>query len=310
LFHQKKLFEKFHVEKSYVKGIKNRLLPGMLIWGAGTGPVPNASLSKAQMPDTCFYIGLGENPVAVMRSSWLDDAIYLGFKVGKPGYFHGHMDVGTFQLEAGGVRWAIDLGSDEYNDIERSGIQLFDMSQNSDRWTQLLKYNNKSHNTLTLNGAYQLVDRKADFTDYSSHPDSMSITGDLTPVYEQQAASVIRSVRLVNKHSIVVEDSITARYSGTTVVWNMTTMAESMTYDQNRNIINLEGKDMNGRVRQLRIQIRPGYSQPIKNMSVDFSKVIPKHSFEGKNDGVHFVRFQYQLDTGKPQTIQYVMSLL
>lgn len=52
-----------------------------------------------QRPEKLFWSGEGDNPVAMMRSSWTDsDALFLGFKLGSPSVEHGHMDVGSFVL--------------------------------------------------------------------------------------------------------------------------------------------------------------------------------------------------------------------
>ena len=68
--------------------------------------------------------------VGVLRSApWafpagpapLDDATFLAFKGGDNEYAsgaannHGHLDVGSFVFEAGGVRWAVDLGPGQYD---------------------------------------------------------------------------------------------------------------------------------------------------------------------------------------------------
>jgi hypothetical protein len=58
------------------------------------------------------WAGNGITPVAVHRSAWDDPlATFVGLKGGSPGANHGHMDVGSFVLEADGVRWALDLGA-------------------------------------------------------------------------------------------------------------------------------------------------------------------------------------------------------
>ncbi|MGH7945950.1 MAG: hypothetical protein ACREH8_23950 [Opitutaceae bacterium] len=39
----------------------------------------------------------------------------VGFKAGRNTVNHAHLDLGTFTFDAGGVRWAGDLGRDDYN---------------------------------------------------------------------------------------------------------------------------------------------------------------------------------------------------
>ena len=42
-------------------------------------------------------------------------------KMGSPSVNHGHMDVGSFLLEADGVLWGMDMGGEEYNRLETRG---------------------------------------------------------------------------------------------------------------------------------------------------------------------------------------------
>jgi hypothetical protein len=54
--------------------------------------------------------------VVMLRGSWGDpDTTYLGIKAGaNDACEHGHYDLGNFVLDANGVRWAMDLGPDDY----------------------------------------------------------------------------------------------------------------------------------------------------------------------------------------------------
>ncbi len=80
-------------------------------------------------------MGQGKNPVASLRTSWTDsNAIYLGLKAGSPFVTHGHMDAGSFLMEADGVRWAMDFGAQEYESLESKNIGLWDNKQEGQRW--------------------------------------------------------------------------------------------------------------------------------------------------------------------------------
>lgn len=83
LYQQAQLLEN-QACKSY---LRNRLLPSMLVWGAGV------ALENTPMPRNLFWMAGGDNPVCAMRSGWEDpDAIYVGVKAGSPNVNHGHMD--------------------------------------------------------------------------------------------------------------------------------------------------------------------------------------------------------------------------
>jgi len=120
----------------------NRLLPFLLIWNM------NLSLSNLQAPVETTYLAQGESAVAAMRSGWGANDIYLGLKGGTPSANHGHMDIGSFVMEANDIRWASDFGMSDYNNLETNGVDLWNMSQTSERW-DVFRLNNISHNTLT-----------------------------------------------------------------------------------------------------------------------------------------------------------------
>lgn len=101
------------------KHVNNRLLPALLIWSAG---IPMDAIRE---PKSLLWTGQGKNPVALLRSSWSDLAgIFVGLKAGTPSASHGHMDVGSFVLEAHGIRWAMDFGMQDYNSLESKGVKL------------------------------------------------------------------------------------------------------------------------------------------------------------------------------------------
>lgn len=61
-------------------------------------------------PDALDYAFNGAG-VATLRSAWNDSkAMFVGFKGGYNGQPRAQLDLGTFVLDSGGVRWAVDLG--------------------------------------------------------------------------------------------------------------------------------------------------------------------------------------------------------
>ena len=89
---------------------------------------------------------------AFFRSAWDDPgAVYVGFRGGDNKANHSHLDLGNFVLDALGERWALDLGPDNYNLPGYFGKQ---------RWTYY-RLRTESHNTLTLDGANQVVSARA-----------------------------------------------------------------------------------------------------------------------------------------------------
>ncbi len=193
-----------------------RDLPTVLIWGA------ESDFKNITEPRELIWTGQGKNPVALMRSSWRDSAIYVGIKGGSPGNYHGHMDVGSFVMDALGERWAMDFGPQDYNSLESKGIHLFDMGQESKRW-QVFRYNNLAHNTLTINKELQLVKAYAPITQSTSQKNFLSATVDLSKAYNS-VSSLQRGAAIVDGRYVAIRDEIELEEPAT-IQWTMLTGA-------------------------------------------------------------------------------------
>jgi hypothetical protein len=87
----------------------------------------------------------GNAELAIFRSSWGEKAMYLGFKAGTNDQSHGHLDLGSFILESGGVRFAMDLGKDDY-----ALAKYHSRLRKSPRWHLYMRSNNWGHNCLAV----------------------------------------------------------------------------------------------------------------------------------------------------------------
>jgi len=77
-----------------------------------------------------MWVGMVRTQFSLMRTSWSDpNAIYVAMKGGSPNVNHAHMDSGSFIMEADGVRWAMDFGSQDYNSLESKGVDLWNMNR-------------------------------------------------------------------------------------------------------------------------------------------------------------------------------------
>jgi len=282
-YRQKALFELFDQTHSYVKTIKNRLIPFMLIWGAGTGSSPTAHIADAQLPRKCFYLGKGDNDICVMRSGWGTDDAYLGFKAGRANNPHGHMDVGSFYYELDGVRWSIDLGSDDYAGVETHGLKLFDMQQQSDRWLRLTRYNNFAHSTTWPEGEYQQVDANCTIAGTET---TMQVTTELSALYPDKVRRLERSLSLQGR-SMLVEDKVEAANEDVTMVWNMTTEAQALTRSGNTLTLTAE----NGKRLLLEVECHSDFT-------AELVEATPVNSFENPITGVSFLRLRYKVAAG------------
>ena len=178
------------------------------------------------------YYGGGSNPVAVLRDTFASYGLFLGIKGGKVATNHGHMDVGSFVYEADGVRWAVDLGSQDYNALESLGtIDLWNMGQNSTRWN-VFRLNQDSHNLVTLDGRRLKASARAEI-DCISTGETGVASLDLTEVYGTDAVMDARRTFKMERltRTVTVTDDFTGLAAGTSVRWAMVTRATEIQVD-------------------------------------------------------------------------------
>jgi hypothetical protein len=213
---------------------RNRLLPAALIWSKGI------QSAKITPPKATMWVGGGLNPVAMMRTAWGDpNAIFVGLKAGSPSVNHAHMDVGSFVMEADGVRWGIDLGMQDYESLESKKVDLWNNKQNSQRW-QILRYNNYNHSTLTIDNALQLVKGSATIVSSSAKPAFQNAIVDLSSIYADKVAKATRGVAIVDKKYVVIRDELES-LDIVTVRWSMVTSA-NVTLDKKSATLTKDGK--------------------------------------------------------------------
>lgn len=195
---------------------EEHMLPLLAKWTATLPkPIPPPALPLA-------WRGDGPNPIGVFRSSWTDpNALFLAFKGGSARVNHGHMDAGAFVLECDGVRWACDLGMQDYYSIESKGWDLFKRTQDSDRW-RVYRLNNFSHNTLTLGGQLHHMAGDARIVEFTTN----SARVNLAAIFTGQADSVNRRFLVGEDRSVLIRDEIAGAKPGLPVRWQMVTRAD------------------------------------------------------------------------------------
>ena len=171
------------------------------------------------------WYGNGPNPVGVFRTSWTDpNAVYLALKGGSASLSHGHMDAGSFVLDAGGVRWACDLGRQDYLSLESKGVDLWNSRQDGGRWS-VFRLNNFSHNTLTIGNELHRVAGMAKITEFHGAP-RREATVDLSEVFAGQAGRVVRRFELADDRRVSIRDELTGVKPGQETRWAMVTRAK------------------------------------------------------------------------------------
>ncbi|MBC8153266.1 MAG: heparinase II/III family protein, partial [Bacteroidetes bacterium] len=256
------------------KETNDRLLPATLIWS--TSP----QLNGAATPKSLVWVGQGKTPVAFMRTSWSDPAaIYVAMKGGTASTNHAHMDIGSFVMEADGVRWAMDFGAQSYETLESKKVDLWNMKQNSQRW-EVYRYNNFTHNTLTVNDSLQRVSGNAMITSSSGSPSFMNATTDLTEIYQNGLAKANRGIAIVDKAYVVVRDEVEASAAPATVRWTMLTPATVKLIGSNKAELTKDGKT-------LTLQVQEPAGVVLKVTAAE-----PTHDYDAPNPGTVLVTFE------------------
>jgi hypothetical protein len=195
----------------------DRLFVFSLLWN-----VPSSSKVEKKTP--LNWSSEGPIPITIQRTSWNNDqAVFVGLKAGAATGPHGHMDAGSFVYDALGVRWAIDLGMEGYNAIEKRGMGLWGMQQNSDRW-KIFRLSSFSHNSLTIDGELHKANGFAKVIDFKDNGKASIVTIDLSLVFPQ-AQHVIRTSEMKADGIYTLTDTLTGLKPGVCVRWQMMTKA-------------------------------------------------------------------------------------
>ena len=224
----------------YRRLCEERLFPMFLISLAKGG-----QHAENGVPEKHHYQCEGTTPIFVYRSGWTSrNDTYLGVKGGLTMSSHSHCDQGSFYFESDGVTWATDLGMQDYNSLETAGVDLWDMAQDSERWS-VFRIGPFSHNILTVNGHTPKVNHPVTFTrtwtqEGGTLQDRIGAELDLTDIYNEDLDSCKRAVYLMHG-SLNIVDVIQAGDSVCTVRWAMCTEAEAILLSDGRILLQADG---------------------------------------------------------------------
>jgi hypothetical protein len=170
------------------------------------------------------------------------DALFVGVKAGYNQAHHGHLDLGNFELDALGVRWARDLGADSY-----SLKGYWEYNEGGRRWNYF-RLNSFSHNVPLMGGKNQYAEAVATMTRFESDDAFSFAEIDLTEAYAPFASQVTRGVAMVgNRRAVLVQDEFDISKS-CEVVWGMTTDAEIAIVEPRLAVLKLDGEELIARI--------------------------------------------------------------
>jgi hypothetical protein len=198
-----------------------RFFPVYLLDMVKTFPGEGISFTNPEV-----WIGGGEEPVAIFRDPDDDpEGYFLAAKGGMAGDNHGNMDAGSFIFERDGVRWSVDPGNQDYNALEQlMGLALWEMGQNSRRWTLLTK-NNFGHSTLTVNGEMHRVDGRAILSGIDLRGGKKEVTFDLSEIFGESLASAKRHFIRLPEGGLRILDELAFSKDTRELTWQLMTTA-------------------------------------------------------------------------------------
>lgn len=173
------------------------------------------------------------------RSSWTDaNALWIGLKAGYNKVNHAHLDLGNFEMDALGVRWARDLGSDDYNLPDYFGKL---------RYTYY-RLQSISHNVPLLNGQNQREDATSKFVKHAEGIAEPYAILDFTEAYKDFASAAQRGMKVVDsRKSILIQDEFTLAKPAE-VFWGVTTDATIQIINPKQAELTLGGQKMTAKI--------------------------------------------------------------
>lgn len=192
-----------------------------------------ADLSDAaNFPKVQTFRGLESFSV---RENYADPASFFFFsQAGQAFHYHGHNDCGAFAFEMDDVRWAIDLGKDDYG-LNQTG-----------KYYLVYRKRTEGHNTLTINnndGWNQKEDEYAALIRCEEGDGGAYAVYDMSDLY-RDASSVRRGFYIDEDYSVLtVRDEIELT-KDSEVWWFMHTQADIEILDETTALLTQDGKSL------------------------------------------------------------------
>jgi hypothetical protein len=196
----------------------NAVDPMELIWYQRDVKPPQAPV----WPLDAIFTG---SQCVFFRSAWEDpNALFLAVKGGDNKALHAHLDLGSFVLDAGGVRWALDPGPDE-PPAPPSGKQ---------RWG-FYRTRTEAHNTPLVDGENQDPRAEARITRHEFAQDLAWVQIDLSKAYPK-VKQMQRRIGIAQRQMVLIEDTLQADQP-VDVLWGMISDADIRVNGQSAELV-------------------------------------------------------------------------
>ena len=183
----------------------------------------------------------GPVDVVTFRQSHDRDALFVVAKGGFNSINHGHLDLGSFELDVFGKRWFVDPGKEDYA-LPGYWDRHTDTAQ---RW-KYFRLGSRGHCVPLIDGSNQLLVGRGDLVKYRSSTDEAFAVFELSSAYALWSQSVHRGIKMLDsRRRLLIQDEFVGT-ANRRLTWNSLTPAN----------ISLDGKtallEMDGAALELR----------------------------------------------------------
>lgn len=231
--------------------------------------------------------------IACFHSTWDDpNALFLAVKGGDNKAAHAHLDLGSFVFDAGGVRWASDLGPDDYDLSGYFGRQ---------RWTYY-RTRTEAHNTLVIDDQNQDPRAEARITRQEFTPDFSWVQIDLSRANPGKVKQWLRRFAMVQRQAILIGDSVRCDQPAE-VIWGMMTDAEISVAGQTA-MLRKGNWILSAEIRTPRhavFDIAPVHSSPPQAPNINFHKLIVRLGDKVTELDLNVIMIPYRDGQPKPK---------
>lgn len=238
--------------------------------------------------------------VVSLRTGWDDNAISVSAKGGDNRFSHGNLDLGTFVIDALGVRWATELGADNYGLEGYFGKERFTHYRTS----------SAGQNVLTWNDQNQALDGTGFVETFLSTPERGQAVLDLSKGFPQ-ARQVRRGVRLIRgaTPSILIQDEIT-QPGKDTLVWGMHTQA-AVALQGREAILSKSGRKLKASIlspASAVFEVKEVQLEPPSYPTPDTRKLLIRVAADTENNLTIAVRFSLEGDPSPAPEVEPLQS--
>lgn len=197
-----------HPIDAWIERQRGKVHPMDLLWFDDTTDPPS------RLPPAQRFDGAG---VAMLRGGWDTEDTFLGIKGGaNDSCRHAHYDLGSFVLDALGIRWAEDLGPDNY------GLPDYFSPAMRSRY---YRTGTVGHNTLVIDGACQPPTADAPILRWRFRHNLALAVIDLTEAYPGTVRA-LRGFALIDRRHVLIVDEIWPNGKLNTIDWQMHTRTQ------------------------------------------------------------------------------------